>query len=421
MRNSKDVHFSILDGDSLDHNRKDLLCAAVVEYVDFLIIANSSNLLIEVSQYIHAAVEIRPSCILVPSSTLLATAENFLDHAYLHFDAGRRFFKLNLDDGSLEEATQLRRVDFTVDVENRVHSRQNLQRLHPIVRNMVESACAQHNEFASLVSRLLVGYSFLPDTLLKSKSTNTDLDGLQLQELKAFIDHIQNIGHGLTLFQGEITSLLSYCNTLLSVRPASATDLSNSHPTAALQNGYPCVYKVMSVLHYLGYQLSMRRKLYNKAFMHIFRTYECYASGVLFLHNARIDNYISNSGTRPDAYILGNKLVQGFGPVFKGIGVSFNMLQNSDYQTCKFYLELRNKFHYTHGDVKPSENLLLEFSRSVLRQIIRLEKASNQQTFLWKDVYQQTKEKLMADASTVVRAAITRELQVQQLAPFMIP
>lgn len=146
----------------------------------------------------------------------------------------------------------------------------DIQHLHPIVKYTIEATCGEHNELSSHVSRLLIGYSFLSDILLRSKSLGTDLDGLQLHELKAFVDHIDSLKPKFSIFKHTIDTLISYCNSLLMVRPTNATDLSNTYPTAALQNGFPCVYKVMSVLHYLGYELSMQRQLYNKAFMHIF-------------------------------------------------------------------------------------------------------------------------------------------------------
>ncbi|MFJ2969559.1 hypothetical protein [Pseudomonas fulva] len=419
MRNCKDVFFSILDGDSLDPPRKELLCAATLEYSEFLIVSGSRSLLAELTQHIYATVQIRPRCLLVPGSTVLATAEHFLVHAYLPVDADRRFIKYDLDTGLSAEVPQLRDTDFTTNHENVTRYLHDTQHLHPIVKHTIEATCGEHNELARHINRLLIGYSFLPDRLLRNKSLGTDLDGLQLHELKAFVDYIDNLKSTFSIFKHTIDTLISYCNGLLMVCPTNATDLSNTYPTAALQNGFPCVYKVMSVMHYLGYELSMRRQLYSKAFMHIFRAYECYTAGALFLHNATIANYTDKRGTFPDVYILDTKMVLGFNPIYKSVGKHFNLLHASDYTSCKFYIDLRNKFHYTHGDIKPSKVLVLEFARSVLRQILRIEKISNQQNFQWRDVYKQTKDKLFADGSTEVAAAIIRHLGVQSLVTFV--
>ena len=418
MRNCKDVFFSILDGDSLDPARKELLCAATLEYSEFLIVSGSRSLLADITQHIYAVVQIRPRCLLVPTSTVLATVEHFLVHADLPADADRRFIKFDLDTGLSEEVPQLRNADFTTNHESTTYYLHDTQHLHPIVKHTVEAACGQHSELSSHISRLLIGYSFLPDTLLRSKSLGTDFDGLQLHELKAFVDHMNNLKPTFSIFKDEIDSLISYCNSLLMVCPANATDLSNTYPSAALQNGFPCVYKVMSVMHYLGYELSMRRQLYNKAFMHIFRAYECYTAGALFLHNATIANYTDKRGTFPDVYILDTKMILGFSPIYKSVGNHFSLQQTTDYTSCKFYIDLRNKFHYTHGDIKPSKVLVLEFARSVLRQILRIERIGNQQTFRWKDVYKQTKDKLLRDGSTEVAAAIIRHLGTHSLITF---
>lgn len=100
MTNCKDVFFSILDGDNLDLPRKELLCAATLEYSEFLIVSGSRSLLADLTQFIYAAVQIRPRCLLVPTSTVLATAEHFLVHVYLPDDADRRFIKFDLDTGA---------------------------------------------------------------------------------------------------------------------------------------------------------------------------------------------------------------------------------------------------------------------------------------------------------------------------------
>lgn len=419
MTNCKDVFFSILDGDNLDLPRKELLCAATLEYSEFLIVSGSRSLLADLTQFIYAAVQIRPRCLLVPTSTVLATAEHFLVHAYLPADADRRFIKFDLDTGGSSEIPQLRSTDFITNHESMTRYVRDVQHLHPIVKYTIEATCGEHNELSSHVSRLLIGYSFLSDILLRSKSLGTDLDGLQLHELKAFVDHIDSLKPKFSIFKHTIDTLISYCNSLLMVRPTNATDLSNTYPTAALQNGFPCVYKVMSVLHYLGYELSMRRQLYNKAFMHIFRAYECYTAGSLFLHNATITNYTDKRGTFPDVYTLDAKMVLGFSPIYKAVGKHFNLQHTTDYTSCKFYIDLRNKFHYTHGDIKPSKSLVLEFARSVLRQILRIEKVGNQRTFQWRDVYKQTKGKLLTDGRTEVAAAIIRHLGIQPLVTFV--
>ncbi|MCR4509194.1 hypothetical protein NUV66_07740 [Pseudomonas sp. 32.2.56] len=420
MRSSKDTYFAIIEGDALDSGPRELLCAAVLEYEEFAIVGDCEHLLTDLSRHVHATVAARPTCILASSNALLLTVENFLDHAYPHDDASRHFFKVCLDTGTVTQVPQVRDTSFITDTGQCVHYAPGLQGLHPVVKNIVEMACTQHNEVYRLVCRLLIGYSFLPDPQLKTKSAGSDLDALQLHELQAFLGNLTALAPSFTVLQQELTNLINYCNTLLAVCPSSASDLSNTHTTAVLQNGFPCIYKVMSVLHYLAYQLAMSRKLFSKAFMHIFRSYECYTSGALFLSNATIRLHTTN-GIGLDTYIFNNKPVRGFTPVFKGIGTHFNLEQDPDYLICKFYIDLRNKFHYTHGDIKPSANLASEFSRAVIRQILKIEKAANQQNFLWRDIYMKTREHLMNDPQRVIPAAIRRTLQAHQLTTFMVP
>lgn len=420
MKSSNDIYFAVVEGDVLAPGPRELLSAAVLEYEEFVLVGDCERLLVDLSKYVYAAVVTRPTCVLAASNALLLTVEHFLDHAYRHEDANRRFFKVCLDSGAVTLVPQVRDACFMTDANQRVYYEPGLQGLHPVVKNMIEAACAQQNEVSRLVSRLLIGYSFLADQQLKNKSLGSDLDALQLHELKAFLGHISGLLPNFTLLQEQLTGLINHCNTLLAVCPGSASDLANIQATAALQNGFPCIYKVMSVLHCLAYQLAMEYNLFSKAFMHIFRAYECYTSGALFLDNASI-RLCSKNGISLDSYTINNKRISGFTAVFKGIGTYFNLEQNTDYLTCKFYIDLRNKFHYTHGDVKPSASLTNEFARAVIRQILKIEKAANQQNFLWSDVYRQTRKHLMKNPQGEVPAAIRRTLQAHQLTCFMVP
>ncbi len=140
MRSSEDIYFSILDGDTLDEDQRALLSAAVIEYGAFSIVSRSERLLMDVSQRVHTSTEIRPTCILVSGGALLATAENFLALAYPNDNVDRRFFKFDLNDASIEEITQLSDSGFFSDNENRVQYRLKLEGIHPIVRNLIDTA-----------------------------------------------------------------------------------------------------------------------------------------------------------------------------------------------------------------------------------------------------------------------------------------
>lgn len=420
MKSFKDTYFVVIEGNVLDSAPRELLCAAMVEYEELVIIGDCENLLTDLSKQLYLTTEMRPTCILAARDALLLTVENFLYHAYLNENIDRRFFKICLNSGSLTQAPQVRDANFMNDANQCVYYEPGLKGLHPVVKNIVETACAQHNEISRLIYRMLIGCSFLPDQQLKSKSIGSDLDALQLHELQAFIDHISRLKPNFNLIQNELTTLINHCNTLLAVCPNSASDLDNTQATAALQNGFPCIYKVMSVLHYLAYELAIKYNLFSKAFMHIFRAYECYASGALFLDNATIRLY-TKGATSLDSYMIKNQRILGFTPVFKGIGTYFNLEQNKDYLTCKFYIDLRNKFHYTHGDVKPSASLASEFARAVIRQILKIEKSANQQNFLWRDVYMETRKHLIRDTSREVPTAVRRALQAHKLTSFMVP
>ena len=410
MRNCNTVYFSILDCANADAALIELLCAATLEYSDFLIISNSRTLLIDTAEQIYNTVQIRPQGLLVPAGSVLATAEHFLKYSCRTTYTERCFVKFDPYTGLTSESIQFCSKDLTVDMHNSAYHYKNTNKFHPIVKHTIETACAEQNELNRHISQLLTGCSFLPDSFLKSKSLGTDFDGLQLHELKAFTDILITLKPNLRVLSTEVDDLIQYCNTLMAVRPITSTDLSNAYPTAALQNGFPCVYKVISIFHYLAYELSLRRQLYNKAFMHIFRTYECYASGALFLRNATIASYTTKKGTFPDSYILDGDRVFGFSSIYKGLGAHFNLTHNSDYSLCQLYIDLRNKFHYTHGDLKPSRHLTHQFARAIIKQILKIEKSEGQLNFRWIKVYRQTARMFLNDDHAKIANAIVRHL-----------
>ncbi|WP_460384077.1 hypothetical protein [Pseudomonas amygdali] len=420
MKSYKDTYFAVVEGNELTAGLCEMLCAAVLEYQEFVIVGDCERLLTDLSRHVYSVIATRPTCVLASRNALLLTVEHFLHYAYPYEDVNRRFFRLCLNTGTVTFVPQVRDADFVAEINQCVHYEPGSQGLHPVVKNVIETACAQHNELTRLVCRLLIGYSFLPDQQLKIKSAGSDLDALQLHELRAFLGHLSGLMPNFSLLQEELTDLINHCTTLLGVCPRSASDLANTQATAALQNGFPCIYKVMSVLHYLAYQLAMEHGLLSKAFMHIFRAYECYTSGALFLNNATI-RLGTKAGISLDLYMINGKRISGFTQVFQGVGTHFNLGRDTDYLTCKFYIDLRNKFHYTHGDVKPSATLINEFARAVTRQILKIEISANQQNFLWRDVYIQTRKHLKKKPQREVPRAIRRALQTHQLTSFMVP
>ena len=414
---SSKIYFSVLDGNTFDQSQREMLAAAVLEHQRFLIIASSAVLLADASNYVNQSVGVRPVSVLIPSGVLLATAENFLASTFPEIDAEieKCFYRLCLKDGDIEKISQLKVDSFGLNSENHISCSTQVEYLHPIVKSKVQSVCAEYNEFNSLVIRLLNGYSFLSDSMLRSRCGDSDLDGLQLRELKAFNDYLSSVVGGFSVIQPDVQRVISYFNSLINVCPTNSTELSTTATGAAMQNGFPCVYKVMSVFHFLGYELSLQRKLYNKAFMHLFRSYECYSCGAMFLYGAEISDELKKGVLEKDIYKLGTARVFGFGTVFKAVGKEFNVLGDSDYQMCDFYLKLRNKFHYPHGDVKVSEGLLHEFSRSVIRQLLNLERRGNQKHFLWKRIYRDIKGTILADNKALAYDAILRELNINGL------
>lgn len=422
MMSCETVYFAVIEGSSLDLTLRDSLCVAVLEYQHFMLVGDCEALLVDLSRLCHTTVGIRPLCVLASEDAMLLTVEHFLAFAHPATSPPRNYLKVCLQEATVTTVPQLRDSGFSLNSDHCVVYTPGVQGLHPVVKHTVETACRQYTELSRLIARLLIGYSFLSDAQLRAKGASSDLDGLQLQELRGFLRHLNSLTPSLGLLQDEISGLVLFANTLLAVCPANAAALDNTHPTPALQNGFPCAYKVMSVFHYLAYELALQRELYNKAFMHIFRAYECYASGALFLNNATIAPSLNKKKqVTLDSYLVNNKRISGFGLVFDGIGAHFNLLQDNNYLTCKFHIELRNKFHYTHGDSKPSATLIAEFATAVVRQIDDIENAALQHNFLWRNIYNECKYHFCHLPQSIVPPAIRRALKSHQLAFFMVP
>lgn len=400
------VYYSVLGGE-VSHEIMERASIAAIEYKMYALLGTDLRVLREVSDYVYRHAGVRPVCIEYSRSALPDAVGHFLFRCI----SGHCYFRLELETGSLLPVVQLKENEFYVGADGLAGYSGSLMALDPILRHAVRSSCAEINELTSLVYTLLNGKSFLADEKLLAKYHDSDLAGLRLAEFGAFVDQLRCVSGSLEHISTHVTEVLTYCSSLLASSPASASDLQGGG--TCIQDGFPCVYKIMSIMHYLGFELSMERGLYNKAFMHLFRSLECYASGVLFLRNAEIGDKSTKSGVKKDCFLLDGKTVSGFGAVIDGVGTQFGVGGNKHYQVCKFYVGLRNRFHYTHGDLKPSLGLTREFAHSVIRLILKLECVAQQRRFKWRVIFKGLKSALMPDRVQIVQRAVEHKVGVE--------
>ncbi len=162
MKNCNTVYFSILDCANADAALIELLCAATLEYSDFLIISNSRTLLIDTAEQIYSTVQIRPQGLLVPAGSVLATAEHFLKYSCRATYTERRFVKFDPYTGLTSESIQFCSKDLTIDAHNPVYHYKNTNKFHPIVKHTIETACAEQMNSTAISVNCSPGVAFCP-------------------------------------------------------------------------------------------------------------------------------------------------------------------------------------------------------------------------------------------------------------------
>ncbi|GAA4493820.1 hypothetical protein [Pseudaeromonas paramecii] len=250
-----------------------------------------------------------------------------------------------------------------------------LECLDPNLVFFIKKTVNELINFQEEVGRFLIGESYFSDSIIMAKINSSDFDNIKLSELNEFLNHLVNIcGHYGTLSNYIDVAIQCFRYYMLCV-PNNSAQLMHSVNSQYVQDSYPSLYKINSVINYLAYKTSMKKKLYNKAFMHLFRTYEYYTSGTLISRGKAMFGNANKKGmVHSDCYLVNNKHCLGFYTVYKELAQAApNIANNNDYIKMDDYISMRNKFHYTHGDLKVRKDTVVGFESVVINQINFLE------------------------------------------------
>ncbi|MFL9704903.1 hypothetical protein [Aeromonas veronii] len=272
-----------------------------------------------------------------------------------------------------------------------------LNDLDPSISFFVKRLRNETNNFDADVGRLLIGESFLSDSNIITKINCSDFDAIRLSELSEFLKYLKVNKNNYKILQCKIDDAINIIQNYIVCTPQNSSQFTSHASNNFIQDSFPCVYKINAAINYLAYEFSAKKKLYNKAFMHLFRTYEYYSSGALFsTGEASFGNAKRKGVIQQDCFLINNKPCSGFYPVYKGLLSPLpNLSSSADYIKMDDYISMRNRFHYTHGDLKISEKIVNDFSVVVLNQILFLEGELNQRRMLFNDIFVTIKDALI--------------------------
>lgn len=228
--------------------------------------------------------------------------------------------------------------------------------------------------FVQMCDQLIYGATFEEKFNIESIINVTDFDMLNLKELQLFFDKIENEKVFYKNISKEIENVVANLKQLLIFIPRDPVQLCQENQNNEfIKNGFPVIYKIYSALNYAAYKRTNELNLNNKSFMHLFRTLEYYYSGLTILSGrATFSNgfFVADITNRK-----GFQKISGFGSIFSFIKNTYGNINN---ETISKFLKLRNKFHYTHGDVRISNNVIFDFEKIVLNVIHDYEIEQNQ-------------------------------------------
>lgn len=286
------------------------------------------------------------------------------------------YFYINISDTSIapEKIEQFDRGSFNELLNMNFDSINNvdgfLDKFEPILRIALIRFSAEKKNYEEVIGRFLIGESFCSESYIMGRINCSDFDALKLTEISSFVTYLESVVNNSVIMKGRINDCIDYLKSLLFCVPSSPSQFQVSS-SRYIQDSFPCVYKINSAINYCSYQFAIKNKLLNKAFMHLFRVYEYYCSGALLGKKARFG--------QDDNYYVDSKKCLGFNPVYKNIpAVASSLSLDSSYLEMQKFIYLRNKFHYTHGDLKVRKDILDCFYKIVYNQIDILEGALNQ-------------------------------------------
>lgn len=389
-----DVHFSILY--KYTEELAELVEICNMECQKFIIIAANKAIYDDLNSSIKDELK-NVIFSYVSSPTQLGSIKNLMNIMFGLYDDYFYYDLEKINDGY----SKVKQFDF--DVLDKLYVLDDkridliLNDLDPSISFFVKRLRNETNNFDADVGRFLIGESFLSDSNVIARINCSDFDAIRLSELSEFLNYLKVNKKNYNILQCNIDDAINVIQNYIVCSPQNASQFTSHASNNFIQDSFPCVYKINAVINYLAYEFSVNKKLYNKAFMHLFRTYEYYSSGALFSKGeASFGNAKRKGVIQQDCFLINNKSCSGFYPIYKGLLSPLpNLSSNADYIKIDDYISMRNRFHYTHGDLKIREKIVKDFSVTVLNQILFLEVALNQRRMLFNDIFVTIKNSLI--------------------------
>ncbi|WP_272660923.1 hypothetical protein [Providencia sp. PROV150] len=355
------------------------------EYENYMIISNDSANIEIWKKNIKASHGKDIDSLVLDSSVYMPCVEFFLGE----MECFKNKTLLNVDIKSFDVFEQVSISCILDDVfldDGMTIERSSLSSIDSIIRNEIDSLNGIYQNIFDIIHDIFVGKSEASLTEnINNISLFTDFSSLSLSEVKKKFFKLSNLKESNYSYVNDfIRNVRRYFNYSFLTIPQSPVNISSLSATNKYcQDGFPLVFKVISVIHYYSAALCEMKKDYSLSFLHMVRAVECYIDGLLLMNN-------NASYTASNEYAVNGKLRKGATYKLSLASQSNNngqMLQQACYKNVLKYMEMRNKFFLTHGDIRVCENIISDFSSNVSDLISYIENHTMQINFRWVKAY----------------------------------
>jgi len=252
-----------------------------------------------------------------------------------------------------------------------------------------------------------IGKSNFSPVINLQNLAGSEFSSLALKEIKSKSYNFNSIStSGYDYIDNILKDIKKCIQNLFIAIPTSSTDILNTSVSSRYcQDGYPIVFKLMSIIHFFSSKIHEDIGNYNIAFLHIVRAVECFIDGYLITKGIGSYNTL-------EEYVVNGRPRKGAGYKFNQAGNYDSLLNEQSYVKIKNLIEMRNKFFLTHGDMRVCENIVTNFSKDLVDLISHIETNNHHVNFKWIVSYKEIENCMNINAASFIYNSLIEKYKI---------
>lgn len=382
------LHFSIING------RDESLLVNAALYADevsnYVLISNDSEDLEFWSKYIFDSTGVIITPFLLKNNAHLTVAHYFLKH--MDFFKNKQIKYVDLKNCIITQNLDLLPFlsSLFINTQTCNISFLNINAINEVVGKVKDEIIILNNIYNALVTaklNLLIGESSFPPQTNYNNVTGNEFSSLMLKEIKNKSFEFNNINDsGYLHVENTLKKIRSYLQNIFISIPSSSRDITGrTASNKYIQDGFPLVFKILSVIHYYSAKVQELKGNYNISFLHYIRSVECFIDGYLIIKTVGGFNAL-------DEFIVDGKTRKGAGAKFTRAGDFDSLAMQPFFPIIDSLIKLRNKFFLTHGDMRVCDNIVSDFSRNISDLFSFIESNNQHINFKWSAALKEIEE-----------------------------